>query len=395
MAVPWINFLAPSMGGIGPIELADLGKLQKLQEKNNVPFYAGRFYPKNSKAIIEGFSIGLISETPPWLTWETIEDTQIWMVPALEDERVVSMQTSIERIDLWSRDDDDPAEIPDFNEDTIRHMNAVNNGWGLVNPGPATNVANNSIDPAVIVTPNVIPPAIVLGYVGITSISGRVSEYGFYDAELHIVNGKEYGQQHLITDEYEMIRIREDGAWIRRNAELPINEEGQLATVFTDDDDAGLPRERGVGLWRLNEYPANGDYPSWVIDSDINEARTVGGYYWDFFTRWLGDNEPNPKAGLISMRPSRLDTLVYTIKVSCITINVPDPVPGSTALTLADYARSGLETFGSNLTNNLWYFYWPIRYNGDIASERYEYLLARAGINRIDNPDYLPPASNT
>ena len=392
MAVPWINFLAPSMGGIGPVELADLSKLSRLQEKNGVPFYAGRFYAKDSKAIIEGFNIGLISETPPWLCWEEIQDTQIWMVPVFEDERVVSTETSIERIDLWPRDDDDPGEIPEFNEDTVRHERAVGNGWGRVNPGPGTNVANNSIDPAVIVSQNVIPPALLVGYVGISSISGRVSEYGFYDSELHLVNHKSYGMGHLPTDEYEMVRIREDGAWIRRSADLPRNDAGGL--VFIDDDDEGFPKDMGPGAWRLNEYPANGDYPSWVI-SDYDEARTYGSYYWNFFTRWLGSEEPNPKAGLIAMRPSRLDTIVYTIKVSCVTVNVPDPVPGATATTLADYARSGLETFGSNLTNNIWYFYWPIRYNGDLAGQRYEYLLERAGINRLDNPDYLPPASNS
>ena len=44
MAVPFINVLAPSMGGIGPIETADFGKLSRLN--NGIPFYAGRLYPK-------------------------------------------------------------------------------------------------------------------------------------------------------------------------------------------------------------------------------------------------------------------------------------------------------------------------------------------------------------
>ena len=89
MAVPYINILAPSMGGIGPIELSDLPMLSSLSG-NGVPFYAGRFYPKDSQAIIDGLQLGLISQTPPWLTWEEIQPTQIWMVPINPDERIVT-----------------------------------------------------------------------------------------------------------------------------------------------------------------------------------------------------------------------------------------------------------------------------------------------------------------
>jgi hypothetical protein len=180
MAVPWINFLAPSMGGIGPIELADFSKLQTLQERNGVPFYAGRFYPKDSQAIIEDLSIGLISETPPWLMWEEIKPTQIWMVPAFEDERIVSTMTSIERIDVWPREEDDPGEIPDFDTESERHLTVENNYWGDASLSLTVYAPNNTIDPGITVTQNVLPPILVAGYVGISQISGRVSEYGFW-----------------------------------------------------------------------------------------------------------------------------------------------------------------------------------------------------------------------
>ena len=150
MAMPYINLLAPSMGGIGPIELSDLSKLDKLKEGTGVDFYAGRFYPKDSKAIIEGLSLGLISQTPPWLTWEEIQDTQIWMVPAFPNERILSMDVTIDRIDLWPRDEEDPAEIPEFNEDTNRHQRAKES-W-------RHDGAGYSVDPSIIVTQNVVPP---------------------------------------------------------------------------------------------------------------------------------------------------------------------------------------------------------------------------------------------
>ena len=388
MAVPWINFLAPSMGGIGPIELSDLSKVLTLAERNNVPFYAGRFYPKGSKEFIEGLSVGLISQTPPWLTWEEIEPTQIWMVPAFEDERIVSTTTTVERIDVWPREPEDPGEIPDFDTETLRHLKVENNYWGDASFSvTGTGLANSTIDPGIIVRQNVLPPAIVAGYVGISEISGRVSEYGFYDSEVHIVNHKNYGMETFPLDEYEMIRIREDGAWIRRDAELPRLDNGQLA--FIDDDDEGYPKDQNA--WSRELYNGDGLY-NLFVNSDYFEATTYGHEYIDNLTRWTNQlSGSKPRAGLISFRPSRIDTIVLTIKVSCVTVNVPDPVPGSTALTLADYARSGLETFGSNLTNNIWYFYCPVRYNGDVPSDRFTNLLTRAGINKLGNEDYRPP----
>ena len=77
MAIPFINILAPSLGGIGPIELNDFNRLTRLNG-NGIPFYAGRFYPKDSTGIWierDGLKnqIGLIAETPPWYCWENID----------------------------------------------------------------------------------------------------------------------------------------------------------------------------------------------------------------------------------------------------------------------------------------------------------------------------------
>ena len=185
MAVPFINFLAPSMGGIGPIELSDFSKLQTLQSKNGVPFYAGRFYPKDNQQIIDGFNLGLISQTPPWLTWERIQPTQIWMVPAFEDERIVTMNVTIERIDLWPRETDDYEGVDD---DTVNDLvtyepkyyggDVIEKAWGSLNLLPSF---NGSLDPGIEIKQNLnyIPPIITLGYLGIAEVSGYCSEWGF------------------------------------------------------------------------------------------------------------------------------------------------------------------------------------------------------------------------
>jgi hypothetical protein len=266
MAVPFINFLAPSMGGIGPIELSDFTRLQLLKEKSGVPFYAGRFYPKNNKGIIEDLLDGLWqSNTPPWLTWEEIEPTQIWMVPAFEDERIVTTQTSIERIDVWPRLPDD--DLPEW-ENTMRDDIAQERGWGKISlPGIAGN--GQSIEPGITIANNFIPPPLFAGYLGISQISGYVSEYAFYDQELHIMNSKRFGQPQYeqIALSYdrdpetylELIRIREDGAWINRNAELPTGD-----FSMDEDNEDGYPIDSN---WSNNEYPST-DYAAWVTSPD-------------------------------------------------------------------------------------------------------------------------------
>ena len=77
MALPLINVYAYTMGGIGPVETKDLSALSKLAEKNGVPFYAGRFYPKNHDAKWQLFNLGFNSQTAPWMTWEDLGPTQM------------------------------------------------------------------------------------------------------------------------------------------------------------------------------------------------------------------------------------------------------------------------------------------------------------------------------
>ena len=100
--------------------------------------------------------------------WEEIKPTQIWMVPAFEDERIVSTMTSIERIDVWPRDDDDPSEIPDFDTETARHLAVENQYWGDASLSLTVFAPNNTIDPGIEVQQNVLPPVLVAGYVGIS-----------------------------------------------------------------------------------------------------------------------------------------------------------------------------------------------------------------------------------
>lgn len=392
MAVPWINLLAPSMGGIGPIRSPDLDRVNALKQKSGVPFYAGRFYPKGSQEFINNlYDFGFNSELPPWLTWAPIDLTQIWMVPVFEDERVVSTQTQIERIDVWPRLPGD--DLPEW-ENTSRDNLAQLRGWGQITGAGNLGMNAASIDPSVIVRNNLVPPLLFAGYVGISGIEGRCSEYAFYDQELHIINGQRYGQDLRSTaisqgydpdQYYELIRIREDGAWIKKTTSLPAT--GQLN--LADDDEDGYPRLRGPGEWRNNEYPAE-NYQNWV-NSDYSKAKTYGNNYWDFFTKWNG---ANPKAGLImGIKPSEIDCVVYTIKVSCVTVVVPDdPSPANVQEALRSYSNEALETFGSNLTNNVWYFYWPIRFNGNEQVDRGDFLLNRAGINKLRNPNYVAPA---
>jgi hypothetical protein len=56
-------------------------------------------------------------------------------------------------------------------------------------------------------------------------------------------------------------------------------------------------------------------------------------------------------------------------------------IPDDVATGLVEYGKVGLETFASNLSNNIWYFYWPVRYNGDFVPDRIQFLLNRTAVN--------------
>jgi hypothetical protein len=380
MAVPFINFLAPSMGGIGPIELADFSKLQTLQSQNGVPFYAGRFYPKDNQAIIDGFNLGLISQTPPWLTWEEIQPTQIWMVPAFEDERIVTMNVTIERIDLWPRE---VADYEGMDEQTANDLvtyepkqyggDVIEKAWGQLNLLPSF---NGSLDPAVEIAQNLnyIPPIITLGYLGIAEVSGYCSEWGFYDQELTIVNGTDYGQpqygyggaDELGYNYTEVVQVRPDGAWVYRDADIS---EGAIPMY---DDNKSLYEPFIQQASYLN---------SAIYDEQL--GRTFGNAYWE--NRTKREDSGNPRAGMIAeVKTSEMDCVVYTIKVACTTIVVPDALTGPDEVVRQELGSAALETFASNLSNNIWYFYLPVRYNAEVPNERIQHLYEQAGINNVD-----------
>lgn len=378
MAVPWINFLAPSMGGIGPIEANDLERLNKLTGENGVPFYAGRFYPKDSDSILSGLQLGLISQTPPWLTWEEIRPTQIWMVPVFEDERIISTLTTIERIDYWPRlpsDNLPELEITDFDRRVMSYVN--NKGEGIF----------DTIDPGIEVTQNLIPPVFAAGYVGISEIKGRITEWGFYDQGFTFINKKDYGNPKYLLQNYygtntpqqdkddysEIVKVRMTDAFYDRNPEL------------TDGNYPEYPINKTTGDPRdMTRVILGSDYQNWAI-YDKDKAEKYGSNRWREIVRPSGSR---PSVGsFMEVKTSSLDTMVITLKTSCVTVVIPDadPLPGS----VAELGQLALETLGSNLTNNVWYFYLPVRYDGRIPAKRIEFLLNKAGINKIDNPNHV------
>ena len=350
MAVPFINFLAPSMGGIGPIELADFSKLQTLSSQNGVPFYAGRFYPKDNQAIIDGFQLGLISQTPPWLTYEQIQPTQIWMVPINADERIVTMNVTIERIDLWPRESGDYEGMDDATKESLLEYepkqyggDIIEKAWGSLNLLPSF---NGSLDPAVEIAQNLnyIPPIITNGFLGISEISGYCSEWGFYDQELTIVNGTDYGQPQYgaggadaLGYEYtEVLQVRPDGIWVYRDAEIT---EGAIPM---SDDNATL----------YEPFVENSSYlNSAIYDDDPTIASTFGNAYWENRTKI--EESGNSRAGMIAeVKTSEMDAIVYTIKVACTTIVAPDFITGPDELVRDSLAAAAIQTFASNLLNN-------------------------------------------
>lgn len=354
------------MGGIGPIELSDLSKLEELTDKNGIS-YAGRFYPKDSKAIFDGLQLGLISETPPWLTWEEIKDTQIWMVPAIEDERVVTMNVTVDRIDLWPRDED--IDYLPVYEETPYDATVRPSAWGHGDTGRL--VAN--IDPGIIITNDVVPPVLFNGYVGISSVSGNITEVPFYDQELTIINARQYNMPDLEEDDSEILHVRSDGVWRQKPAIIP--EAGQPLVIEKKN---GYPTfESG-----FKRTTPNANYALFAISADEEEAKTFGSLRWDDLTKPKSNG--TPKVGTIAeIKTSQLDTVVITIKVSCTSIVLPDePFPDDVATGLLQYSAVAINTFGSNLTNNFWYFYLPVRYNGEFAGDRAQFLLNRTAVNQ-------------
>ena len=411
MAVPFINLFANTMGGIGPIEISDMNKLSELTQETGVPFYAGRFYPKNTADEWNFLNPGFISQTPPFIGWKDFGDTQIWMVPAFEDERIATMQCEVTHISLWPRDSEEEevqGEYTATGYDTV--MQSA--GWDL-----STNDSGSadSIDPGVIVTNDVVPPALFLGYVGISELSGTVTEYGWYDQEMIIVNGTRYNQSHFEsnarnyrlslgfddadeeiaflqgsfdTDTYqEILRIRTDGVWKKVGLNIANATFDITAPEYTNPD-TGNP----VGFEQIVTSGSAEDRSNWFEWTYSSTQYASEGFpeqreRTDSSNQTTVDGEPfiRYEAGIVQQFvPSKINQICFTIKVSCETIIVPDTIPGDTATALEDLAAGGLETFGSNLSNNIWYFYMPVVYNGKYIGDRIDALLSRAGINTIE-----------
>ena len=360
MALPLINIYAYTMGGIGPVETKDISALSKLAESNGVPFYAGRFYPKNHDAKWQLFNVGFNSQTAPWMTWEDIGPTQIWMLPAFEDERIIKLKVSIDRVDLWPERNNPENDLPPW-EQTSWDDQMQQRFWGSNSVGvdDTTQLAGSggSIDPGITITQNMTSSALTLGYVGIAELSGNFTEYAFYDQEIQVMNGESYGQPQMrgqawtyfnyhqpdetlnateATEEQlyeykEFWRIRCDGVWIRRNAEPPTK--GKLEFK---NNILGLPEN--MEHW---DVPVSHEYGQW-LNTDKNVANTFGNTKWDKHTKYLQQTNPpiaytDPKVNnipgmgqMLTYKPSNLDTVVYTIKAAAEVIVVPDAMPGAT-----------------------------------------------------------------
>ena len=423
MAVPFINIFANTMGGIGPIELVDLPKLSELKQETGVPFYAGRFYPKNTADEWNFLSPGLFSQTPPFIGWKELGDTQIWMVPAFEDERIANMAVEITHINVWPRSTEEEAAQGAYTPtgyDTVMQTA----GWRKYAPGEGgiiNSVFNGTpvenIDPGLVVTNNVTPPVLFLGYVGISELSGVVTEYAFYDQEMIIVNGTRYNQSHFEanarnyrlsqgfasddeeiaflqsfdTDTYqEILRIRTDGVWRKQGFNIA-NSTFDITSADYTDQNTGNP----IGFEQIvtsGSAEARVNWFNWTYSSvqKASEGFSEQRERTESSNQTTVDGEPfiRYEAGIVQQFvPSRLNQVCFTIKVSCETIIVPDTIPADTATALEDLAAGGLETFGSNLSNNIWYFYMPVVYNGDYMGDRIEELTSRAAINNTDIED--------
>ena len=423
MAVPFINIFANTMGGIGPIEIADISKIDSLREQNGLAFYAGRFYPKNTASEWNLLNPGFISQTPPFIGWKDIGDTQIWMVPALEDERIVSMACEVTHINVWPRSTEEAqaqGEYTPTGYDTVMQTA----GWRKYAPGEGGIIDSvfdgtpvENLDPGLVVTNNVVPPILFLGYVGISEVSGRVTEYAFYDQEMIIVNGTRYNQSHFEVnaknyrlsqgfasddeeiaylqdfnpDTYqEILRIRTDGVWRKVGFDIA-DSTFDITTADYTNQNTGIP----VGFEQIvtsGSADSRSNWFEWTYSSVqyASEGFSEQRERTSSTTQIPSSGIPFIKyeAGIVQQFvPSKLNQIVFTIKVSCETIIVPDTVPSDTATALEDLAQGGLETFGSNLLNNIWYFYMPVVYNGDYLGDRIDALTSRGAINNTDLED--------
>lgn len=402
MAVPFINIFANTMGGIGTIELNDYTKLVNgLKQRAGVPFYAGRFYPTKTAEEWNFLSPGFLAQTPPWLTWADMGDTPIVMVSQDPNEFIIGTTTEITHIDVWPRDQDVIDALgrnPDEDVENLFHQRQIREGWGESPDGgsrdPGINIDNEFILP---VSSNPLWFVLALfGQIAVSELDGHCTDYAFYDHSVIILNGYKYNQAHYKgkarnfgsgqyigkeVDYQEIFILRADGVWKKEDAK--VSSQGQPDIQYTRE---GYPAN---GFFRV----ASADmYEDWVI-TDRALAQTYGVERWNQYLKidTLTDPEGRvyevPAAGVILGAPtSRLDQVVYTIKVSCVSIIIvkdqPDPAREAERISLAS---SALATFGANIINNVWYFYMPVRFSGTYSGPRVKYIQAQSAVNRIQS----------
>lgn len=403
MAVPFINIFANTMGGIGTIELKDFDKLVTLKEQSGISFYAGRYYPEKTADAWNFLSPGFISETPPWLTWADMGITPIVFVANFPDEYIVSTTCAVTSIDVWPRDPEDDADIIENLGEIPTHnyhksIASANGPWkGLINDfdrqgrDPGFKIKNTVLD--FYTTGSSILTGAIAGGLGnrfkmaACEIRGICTDFGFYDHEVIILNGYKYKQAQYKArarlyderfigkevDYQEIFILRADGVWKKQDAE--ISSQGQPVIEYTNGYPAG-------GFVKI----VNGDvYNDWVITDPV-AAKSYGVEKWKFYFEINNlEGYEVPTAGVVMKSPtSKLDTLVYTIRASVVSVIIPDAIlldPDS--VTINALASVAVDTFGANFFNNIWYFYMPVRFSGTYSAERATWMINQGAVSRL------------
>jgi len=228
------------------------------------------------------------------------------------------------------------------------------------------------------------------------------TEYAFYDQELIYMNRQDLGQPEMVVPEgkdpetyTEVYRVRADGYWKLEDADLTGEGTFELST-----NDVGYP-PLPYKYMDITIDPTYADYSDWVNDDHnvlgvIKNNEQVNVYLnknWDEMTKWTMDDTGSnvviggskaPMGQVLQLVPSKIDTVVFTIKVAVETLVLNSVGFSVTDLGgMADYAKAN---FADNALSNIWYFYLPVKLNASMFAKRKELLLNRQGIRKRDNP---------
>lgn len=436
MPVPVLNLFANTVGGIGFIPPADGSAVAKLlQENPDVPNYYGRFYPKNTADELDIYSPSLTTDTPPWMQWEEMGGTDIWMIGGGTfggREKILDMQVEVTHINVWDRGsffvEDQSVQailgpVPDdafhterrnlyYKKYSSSYYNELYAGSTPVGIYDDPKEAD-TMDPGIVIENNssqylpdlLANPFVLNGMLGLCQVSGKITDFSFYDHEMIIINGTKFGQIQYDTvarnyyfanattpeeeidllqngydaDRYaEILRVRSDGVWVKKGLDI-VPDQGQPALETSDG------RPDAVYGWKLLERNGKLYKPDAYSFKDYLKISEGGDSFcpvWDELTSTSPalDAEGQPyteyEAGLIyDTRVSELDTIVITFKVACQTIIIPDDeleYGFDEEEELENLLDLGLEQYSSELLSNIWYFYMPVRYNpiylGDILN---------------------------